>query len=254
MGMFTWIWGGQAWSPGRIYLDLAPLLSHSTPPCRKEPRRAEDGVLLHAQPWGRLLCPPDPSSLSCCLFYLPKPNKFLSILSDFLPDRIFCFHLWPRQLPRMFSSQAVQGPRPTAWLRPRVRIPSSSFPALSCFLRPVGQAAGAGPRWLGHGRTCSVPAEGRWARGQGGGQGAPFILALGPAGGRRFREFEEVVPQSLTRTAVSPARGCELHLISGRCLVGSQEYYFRNCSFISVSSNKERIFPSWCFLQTESSS
>ena len=77
--VFTWIWGGQAWSPGYIHLDLAPLLAHSTPPCRKEPRRTEDGVLLRAQLWGRLLCPSDPSSLSCCLFYLPKPNKFLSI-------------------------------------------------------------------------------------------------------------------------------------------------------------------------------
>ena len=189
------------------------------------------------------------------LILSPQTKQISLHFSDFLPDRIFCFHLWPRQLPRMFSSQAVQGPWSTTRLRPRVRIPSSSFPALSCFLRPVGQAAGAGPWRLGHGRTCSVPAEGRWARGRGGGRGAPFILALGPAGRRRFRELEEVVPQSLARTAVSPARGCELHLISGRCLVGNQEYYFRNKRhFVSVSSNKERIFPSWCFLQTESSS
>lgn len=35
----------------------------------------------------------------CCLFYLQKQNKFLSILSYFLPDRIFCFHSLPCQLP-----------------------------------------------------------------------------------------------------------------------------------------------------------
>ena len=178
--MFTWIWGGKAGSPGHVHLDLAPLLTHNTPPCRKELSRAEDGVLFRAQLWGRLLCPPDPSSLPCCLFYLPKPNKFLSILSDFLPDRIFCFHLWPRQLPRMFSSQAVHGPRPTAWLHPRVRIPSSSFPALSCFLRLVGRVAGAGPRQPRH-VLCACRGE----MGMAGG-GASFILALCPASGSRL--------------------------------------------------------------------
>lgn len=78
-------------------------------------------------------------TLAVCLFYLWKQNKFLCVLFYFLHDRIFCFHLQPLQLPRIFT--------PCALLRcvgfnslppgpgPRSRIPSFSFPVLSCILQ-----------------------------------------------------------------------------------------------------------------------
>lgn len=99
----------------------------------------------------QLFCPPPfreccmrvqcswPLQSAVCLFYLWKQNKFLCVLFYFLHDRIFCFHLQPLQLPRIFTPCALlkcvgfnslpPGPGP------RSRIPSFSFPVLSCILQ-----------------------------------------------------------------------------------------------------------------------
>lgn len=80
-----------------------------------------------------------PLQRAICLFYLWKQNKFLCVLFYFLHDRIFCFHLQPLQLPRIFTpcgllrcagfNSLPPGPGP------RSRIPSFSFPVLCCILQ-----------------------------------------------------------------------------------------------------------------------
>lgn len=183
--------------------------------------------------WGRLLCSPDPSSAACHLFYLPKQNKFLSILSDFLPDRIFCFHLRPRRLPRMFSSPAAQGSRPVGRLQLRVGIPSSSFPALSSFLRPARGLGvwGAAARAPALRRGCGRP---------------PPIPALWP---------EQVGAAGPRSDCSVTCCGRELHPILGGCPGRYPRKLVQEpqpCS--SVFSNRERVSPLQSFLQTEFSS
>lgn len=178
--MFTWIWGGQAvsWahSPGS-----GSSASHIAPSLQKRATRAEDGVLLCAQLWRKAACPPDPKHQPCCLFYLPNQTNFLSILSDFLPDRIFTFTSWP-QLPKNVFVQAVQGPcAHGVGLRLRVRIPSSSFPGFVLLPRPVGQTGGRGEGPGGWARPHVFPALQRGdGHGAGVGAGCSFILALCP--------------------------------------------------------------------------
>lgn len=80
-----------------------------------------------------------PLQSAICLFYLWKQNKFLCVLFYFLHDRIFCFHLQPLQLPRIFtpcglSRRAGFNSLPPGPV-PRSRIPSFSFPVLSCILQ-----------------------------------------------------------------------------------------------------------------------
>lgn len=82
---------------------------------------------------------PDPHRVLFAYFISENKTKFLCVLFYFLHDRIFCFHLQPLQLPRIFTPCGL--PRHAGFNSlppgpgPRSRIPSFSFPVLSCILR-----------------------------------------------------------------------------------------------------------------------
>lgn len=106
----------------------------------------------------RLLCNPDLSPMVYCLFFLPKQNKFLYIMSCFLQIRIFCFHSLPCQLPRIFLLETCwdtdfSGLQPSSG--PRLRIPSFSFPVFFSILRghiggTVGPSVVSGRSWVAY--------------------------------------------------------------------------------------------------------
>lgn len=78
----------------------------------------------------------------------------------FLPDRIFCFHLLPCQLPRIFFFlRLVETPRvqwSVAGSSPRSRIPSFSFPVLSGILQGPVPGRTDGQCGLALASSCSV--------------------------------------------------------------------------------------------------
>lgn len=79
--------------------------------------------------------------VECYLLILSQKTKQISLrfLFYFLHDRIFCFHLQPLQLPRIFTpcglSRHIQFNSLPLGPSPRLRIPSFSFPLLSCILQ-----------------------------------------------------------------------------------------------------------------------
>lgn len=169
----------------------------------------------------------DLSSVVCCLFYLPKQNKFLSILFYFLPDRIFCFHLLPCQLPRIFFFlRLVETPRvqwSVAGSGPRSRIPSFSFPVLSSILRGPVPGHTSGRCGLALASSCSLGAR------LYPGQASPQLRALPCPGQEEARRSEGTGSSWSSAFWVVPVRAG--WRISGHCVChlpgGGLHLYFR---------------------------
>lgn len=239
--MFTGIWGGQVGLLG-TFTWIWLLCSHIAPLPAERSHSGLRTVPLCAQPeegcfalLTRVHCP-------VAYFISPNQTNFPPFCLISYQIESFVFTCGLASTSKKCFIQVVQGPQLTAGLRLKGEDSLLFLPGF--VLLPAAGTDGRlakGPGGWGT-ATCSVPAEGRWARGRGGG-GALFILALCPACGCRFRSSRRWCLRVSLRTAVSPARGWELHLISGQCLwLEVKNITLGTAASLSVSSNKERNF------------
>lgn len=153
-------WSHTVWMT--VFLTIASFLylpQHTSSSVRRHPVGGRCALLTWVQ-------------CSVAYFISPNKNTFLSILSYFLPDRIFCFHLLPRQLARIFSlletCPDTQGSVVCARLRPKVE---DSLLFLPCIVQhPAGpQSGGTAPPGTGTPLLPRAPlspyqaAAGRWS-------------------------------------------------------------------------------------------